>query len=214
MLISDWSADVCSSDLFKAPTLYQLQSEYGNALLNPETAKGWDVGVEQHLLGGAAVVSATWFHRDTRNQIDFVSCFANTGICTDRPFGTYDNIQTARAQGLEFVLELKPVEALRVEAHYTYTDTENRVAGSANFGNALPRRARHVAGASIDYRWPFGLSTGASLLHVGSSFDDAANSRKLEGYVLASLRASYPLTERIELYGRVDNLFDAHYETI
>src|SRR3546814_6927733 len=126
MLISDWSADVCSSDLFKAPTLYQLQSEYGNALLNPETAKGWDVGVEQHLLGGAAVVSATWFHRDTRSQIDFVSCFANTGICTDRPFGTYVNIQTARAQGLEFVLELKTVAALRVEANYTYTDTENR----------------------------------------------------------------------------------------
>src|SRR3546814_13320680 len=44
---------------FKAPTLYQLQSEYGNALLNPETAQGWDVGVAPHWLVGAAVVSAT-----------------------------------------------------------------------------------------------------------------------------------------------------------
>src|SRR3546814_14229760 len=109
------------------------------------------------------------------SQIEFGSAYANTGICTERPVGTYVNSQTARAHGLEFVLELKPVEALRVEAHYTYTDTENRVAGSANFGNALPRRARHVAGASIDYRWPFGLSTGARLLHVGSSIDAAAN---------------------------------------
>lgn len=198
---------------FKAPTLFQLQSEFGNRLLQPETAKSWDVGIEQSLLGGGIVASATWFRRDTRNQIDFIFCSTNTGICQDRPFGTYDNVQEARAQGLEFTLDLKPVEALTVQAQYSYTDAENRVEGSANFGRQLPRRAKHVAAASIDYRWPFGLSTGASLLHVGSSFDNGSNTRKLEGYVLVGLRASYPITDTIELYGRVDNLFDVDYQT-
>lgn len=199
---------------FKAPTLYQLQSEYGNTALRPETAKSWDAGMEQHLLDGAIVAGATWFHRDTTDQIDFISCFGNSSaICVGRPFGTYDNVQKTRAQGLELTIDLKPVEALSFQAQYTYTDAENRVVGSANFGKVLPRRARDVVSASIDYRWPFGLKTGATLLHVGESFDNASNSRKLEGYVLASLRASCPITEGVELYGRVENLFDDHHET-
>jgi vitamin B12 transporter len=194
---------------FKAPTLFQLQSEYGNAALRPERAKSWDAGVEQHLLDGAIMAGATWFHRNTTDQIDFISCFGSIdAICVGRPFGTYDNVQKTRAQGLELTIDLKPVEALSFQAQYTYTDAENRLTDTA-----LPRRAKHVVSTSIDYRWPLGLKTGATLLHVGSSFDNASNSRKLEGYVLDSVRASYPLAEGIELYGRVENLFDAHYET-
>jgi vitamin B12 transporter len=205
------------SEGFKAPTLYQLLSEYGNTLLHPETAKGWDAGITQRLLGGAIEASATWFHRNSRNLINFVSCPFPTptvGICAGRPFGTYDNVAKARAQGVELTVALHPVEPLKVQANYSWTDSENRTPGSSTFGKNLARRPRQSVNTSIDYRWPFGLSTGATLTHVGSSFDNAANTRKLEGYVLADLRASYPVTKNIELYGRIENLFDEHYETI
>lgn len=36
---------------FKAPTLFQPFSEYGNTALTPEEAKGWEAGIEQHLFG-------------------------------------------------------------------------------------------------------------------------------------------------------------------
>jgi vitamin B12 transporter len=202
------------SEGFKAPTLYQLQSEYGNQLLQPEKAKGWDAGITQRLLDGAIEASATWFHRKSRNLINFISCTTLTGICTNRPFGTYDNVAKARAQGVELALTLRPVEPLKVQASYSWTDSENRTPGSSAFGKDLARRPRQSVNTSIDYRWPFGLSTGATLTHIGSSFDNAANTRKLEGYVLADLRASYPVTKNIELYGRIENLFDEHYETI
>ena len=55
---------------FKAPTLYQLHSDYGNLALQPERAHGWDAGVEQHF-GRHFGLSATWFDRDTRNLIQF-----------------------------------------------------------------------------------------------------------------------------------------------
>src|SRR3546814_9434763 len=97
MRISDWSSDVCSSDL----SLYQLYGDYGNDDLQPETSKGWDAGITQQFLDGAAELSATWFHRDTKNLIDFISCPALTGICEDRPFGTYDNVRRSRAKGVE-----------------------------------------------------------------------------------------------------------------
>jgi vitamin B12 transporter len=194
---------------FKAPSLFQLMSEYGNDSLQPETSKSWDVGITQRLIGGAIEVGATWFHRDTDNLIDFVSCPVQTGICENRPFGTYDNVRRAHAEGVEFSMVLKPVEALDVSANYTWLDTENR-----DTGLDLARRPRQSVNASIDYRWPFGLQTGATITHVGDSFDNASNTRRLESYVLVDIRASLPVTERIELYGRIENLFDERYETI
>jgi vitamin B12 transporter len=49
---------------------------------------------------------------------------------------------------------------------------------------------------------------------VGDSFDDVANRVRLDGYALAQLRAELPLGERLVLYGRVDNLGDARYQTV
>ncbi|MBW8911825.1 MAG: TonB-dependent receptor, partial [Sphingomonas sp.] len=161
------------SEGFKAPTLFQLYSDFGNKDLDPERAKGWDAGITQRLLDGAIEASATWFHRNSRDLINFVSCSTPTGICVGRPFGTYENVAKARAQGVELALTLRPVEPLKVQANYSWVDAENRTPGNAAFGKDLVRRPRQSVNTSIDYRWPFGLSTGATLTHVGSSFDNA-----------------------------------------
>ena len=193
---------------FKVPSLFQLFSDFGNVTLKPETSKGWDVGVTQKLLNGAIEVGGTWFHRNTNNQIVFISCGPQIGICTNRPFGTYNNVNRARAQGLEFGLKLKPVEALTVQANYSWIDAENRATGLQ-----LIRRPNQSVNAAIDYKWAFGLETGATVTHVGDSFDNASNTRRLEGYVLVDLRASYPITDNVSFYGRIANLFNEQYET-
>lgn len=200
---------------FKAPSLFQLQSDFGNQQLQPERSKGWDAGITQSLVEGRLQASATYFRRNSSDLIIFVSCVAPlTGICANRPSGTYDNVARARAEGVEIGLTMQPVDALRLQANYTYTDATNRSPGNANFGRQLVRRPQHSMTALIDYRWGFGLETGVTLTHVGANFDNANNSRKVEGYVLADLRASFPLTERIDIYGRVENLFDERYETV
>ncbi len=200
---------------FKAPSLFQLQSDFGNQLLRPERSKGWDAGVTQALVGGALQASATYFRRDSTDLITFISCpLPRAGICANRPSGTYDNVARARAEGVEIGLTMQPVEALRLQANYTYTNATNRSPGNANFGRQLVRRPQHSVTTLVDYRWWFGLETGATLTHVGASFDTASNSRKVEGYVIADLRAAFPVTDRIDVYGRVENLFDERYETI
>lgn len=200
---------------FKAPSLFQLQSNFGNAELKPERSTGWDAGISHALLGGAIEAGVTVFHRTTSDLIVFISCPSpGSGICTNRPFGTYDNVARARAQGLEFNLTVRPVESLVVQAAYTHVDATNRAAGTANFGRKLVRRPSHSASLLVDYRWPQGLETGLTLSHVGASFDTASNSRKVDGFVLADLRLSYPLTPAIELYGRIENLLDEKYEVI
>jgi vitamin B12 transporter len=202
---------------FKAPTLYQLFSNYGTKSLDPETAKSWEVGVEQSALDGAAKLGVTWFHRDTRNQIDFFSCPAAdvtnpASICLNRPFGTYANIARTRAEGVEVELALKPVEAFTVTANYTYTDAENRSAGFE--GNQLARRPQDTASLSADYRLPFGLSLGGTVTIVGDSFNDQGNSTRLDGFALGSIRAEMPVGDRFAVYGRVENLTNEQYQVV
>jgi vitamin B12 transporter len=186
---------------FKAPTLYQLFSAYGTDSLEPETGKNWEVGVEQSALNGAAKLGVTWFHRDTRNQIDF-----------DLVSFTYANIARTRAEGVEIELALKPVEAFTVTANYTYTDTENRSAGFE--GNQLARRPQDTASLSADYRLPFGLSLGGTVTIVGDSFNDQGNSTRLDGFALGSIRAEMPVGDRFAVYGRVENLTDEQYQVV
>ncbi|GAA0329222.1 TonB-dependent receptor [Sphingomonas oligophenolica] len=203
---------------FKAPTLYQRFSDYGTGHLHPETARSYDLGVEQKFLDGRATVGVTWFHRDTTNQIDFRPCdpadVTNPDtICFHRPYGTYDNIERTRAQGVEFELALHPIEAVTVTGNFSYIDSVNRSPG-ANFGKDLARRPKETVSVSADYRLPFGLSVGGTISHVGDSFDDAGNSRRLDGYALAGLRAEMPIGDHLVLYGRVENVFDEKYQTV
>lgn len=203
------------SEGFKAPTLYQLQSEYGNAALQPERSRGWDAGVTQRALGGAVEASATYFRRSSFDLITFVSCASPlTGICTGRPGGTYDNIARTLAQGVEATLLLRPSDALTFSASYTYLDAKNRSTGTANFGRDLARRPDSSTTVNADYRWPFGLTAGATVTMVGDSFDNASNARRLDGYVITDVRASFPVSRNLEVYGRIENVFNERYETI
>jgi vitamin B12 transporter len=203
------------SEGFKAPTLFQLQSDFGNSLLRPESARGGDVGVTQRLLDRKLEVGATVFRRDSRDLINFVSCFGVTGgICDARPNGTYDNVARARAQGVEIDAVLKPIDALSVQANFTHAKAENRSSGTTVFGKNLARRPRETASLLMDYRFMFGLETGVTVTYVGESFDDAVNARRVSSYDIVDLRAAYPLTQNVELQARVENLLDEQYETI
>jgi vitamin B12 transporter len=201
---------------FKAPSLYNLYSEYGNLALAPEKADAWDAGIEQRFVDGKVRLSAVWFQRDTTNQIDFVSCSATAaGLCVVngvRRFGYYDNVAQAKAHGVELAASGKFGD-LDLSANYTWTDTENDSPGNVNRGKRLARRPQYQANLSADYVWPVGLSTGAQVRYVGDSYDTAANAYVLQSYTLVDLRAAYPVNETFEVYGRIENLFDDDYET-
>jgi vitamin B12 transporter len=203
------------NEAFKAPSLYQLQSEYGNALLTPETAKSWDAGIEQKLFGDKFDIGLTYFSRDTDDLINFVSCVAPlTDICVGRPFGTYDNVAKAKADGFELTLAAQPVEGLSIQGNYSQIDSENRSPGSPNYGNKLVRRPGETANVLVDYRWPIRLETGVTWSKAGRTFDNATNTRVVEGYELVDLRLAFPVSEKITLQARAENLLDEEYETV
>ena len=206
----DWRIRASYGEGFKAPTLFQLLSDYGNLALRPETSRSFDAGIEKGDRNGGLHLAATLFRRDSRDLIDFVSCFGvTTGICAGRPFGTYNNVARARAEGFELEADARVTDTLMLRAAYSYVKAVNR-----GNGKALSRRPRHALSLSADWTTPLGgLVLGADLRSVSKSFDDAGNFTPIKGYTVATLRASLPLGERFELYGRVENLGDAKYQT-
>ena len=187
---------------FRAPTLTEGQPPYGNPDLKPETARNFDLGVEHQFLEGKAQVFATYFNRRSNDLIAFSSISFQS-----------ENIDKVTATGLEAGFNLNPTSKLDIRASYTLVDAINRTAG-ANFGNRQALRPQHSASLTADWQTPLGLSLGSSLLLIGDSFDNAANTVRLDGYALVGVRASVPVSDRLELYGRVDNLLDAQYTVV
>lgn len=197
---------------FKAPTLFQLYSTFGNTALRPEKADSWDAGIEQHVLEDALTLSATAFYRKTRNQIDFVSCPSANPFCRVGVAGVYDNTSASRAKGVELAASAG-IGAFTVQGNYTLTDTENTSPMNPNRGKAMQRRPRHAANVSASYNWPFDVSTGIAVKYVGDAFDNAANSFVLKDYTLVDLRAAWRITETTEVYGRIENVLNEVYAT-
>jgi len=191
---------------FKAPTLYQLKDPlYGNDQLRPETAQSYDVGIEQMLVDETLRLGATFFYRDTTNQIDFETSAA-------RPNGGYLNTARTRAQGVETFIELRPSRTLTLNANYTFTDAENRQTGTV-----LLRRPKHSVNANIDWTPRDRLRLGADVQTVSDSRDNdylTFSPTSLDGYALVGLRASVSIGQKFELYGRIENLLDTGYEVV
>jgi vitamin B12 transporter len=210
-LSEHWRITASYGEGFKAPTLFQLASDFGNAALRPETSRSYDAGIAFSDHGLRAKL--TVFRRDTRDLIGFVSCFGtSTGICLNRPSGTYDNIGRARAQGIELEARAAVGRDVALSGAYAYLVAEDRTPGSPARGNDLARRPNHLLTASADWTpGPFRL--GADLRVVSRSFDDAPNAVRLGAYTVATLRAEWDMSDAVTLYGRVENLGDDRYQT-
>jgi vitamin B12 transporter len=186
---------------FKAPTLYQLYSDYGDENLNPEESKGWDVGVEQSLLDEKLTLGVTYFRNEFENLIDF-----------DSGTSKYENVAEASTGGVELFASLQPLDGLTVRVGYTYTDTEDKTTGEK-----LVRRPRNKFRIDSNCRFLEKGNVNLGVLYVGKRDDmdySTWPSRRVEldDYVRVDLAASYQVTGNVQIFGRIENLFDEDYE--
>ncbi len=190
---------------FKAPSLYQLYSQYGSRNLEAAKSKGWDMGVEQSLWDKRISLGLTYFENAFDNLIDF-----------DSVNSKYRNIAAAATRGVETTLSVRPWEILAFQLGYTYTDTEDKTTGKD-----LLRRPQHKFSFTADCRIREKGNVKLNVLYVGKRddnyFDNMTYSTTrvtLGGYTLVNLAASYDLTKQLQLFGRLENLGDVHYEEV
>jgi vitamin B12 transporter len=204
---------------YKAPSLYQLYSPYGNQSLNPEQSTGGDVGVEQHLMDGRVTLSATYFLTNFRNLIEFENC-PGSALCETlgQAGGYYANLDRARASGVELQASATLTPALSVSANYSHIKTVDETPGSPTYGQQAYDRPQDAANLAVSYTWPTRLTTTVSARFSAFSLEQNFNvypvaTVHLGGYTLLNARISYPLGDRLELYARVDNATNKWYET-
>ncbi len=201
-------------DGFKAPSLYELFSQYSNPVqaLQPETAKGWEVGVDQSLLDGRLRASLTYFDRHTKNQIDFYSCYGvSTAACALRAYasGYYYNIGRSHASGVEASFATKVMDTLTLAANYTYLSAVNDLTGMN-----LARLPHHQANIVLTWTPDADWSLGARFGYEGPRFDDAYQSVPLASYTGIGMFGSYRLDGTFTLFARVENVLDAREEPV
>jgi vitamin B12 transporter len=205
---------------FKAPTLYQLYSAYGNSALTPETAQSYDGGLDYSGFGGTVRMALSLYRRDSRNLVDFLRCpgsadplcAGRTGLSAD---GVYANVGVARAQGGEFELTLVPSINWRFSALYSHDNATDRTPGGGALGKDLPLRPRDAATLSTDWTSPFkGMVLGADLHLQSASWGDAANTVRLPPGAIVTLRASLPFGSFLDFYGRIENVLNDHAPTV
>ncbi len=206
---------------FKAPSLYQLFSDFGNQGLEPEQAHGWEAGAEQRFLDGSISLGATYFKRNSDNLITFNSCLSTStnplcfvpGSTTARRFGYYYNVSKAFAQGIEALGSVRVAKRILVDGNYTWAEAIDRTPGAQTNAKFLARRPRHTANGSVNYTFDQGGSVGVAVRWSGETFDNAANTTRLAPYTLIDLRGDVPLTSTVRIFARVENLFDETYST-
>lgn len=198
----------------KAPTLFQRHSQTALAVGNPDLAieqsAGVDAGVEQSFRNGWVTVSATWFRNDISNLIEF---FDQDGFGQGSP-GTFQNIASAKTDGLELAAGFVPFKWLRLDSSYTRLD-----AVDAETGIPLPRRPDHIARLNATLTPNEKLKLGTKVLYVGQRFDsmDLATGEPrnpLDSYFRVDLDGTYELSDKAKIFFRGENVLDEDYEEI
>lgn len=188
---------------FKVPSLFQRFSQYGRTDLRAEKSLGVDAGVEQAFFSNALVLSTTYFWNNFHNLITFDS-------------GTflYENVNQARTQGIEVASTVKLCRATEMIFSYTFLKPQD-----LSNNEDLLRRARHKVGfdlrSAVGERWQGSLSGS----YVGQRLDNdfstfPASARHLGGYTVVNATATFKAVRNVEIYAKVENIFDREYEGV
>jgi vitamin B12 transporter len=187
---------------FRAPTFNELYYPgYGVPTNRPERGRNTELGLRYERAGTS--VDATWFRNRLTDMI--VSATPCPDLRDGRTGSCAYNVASATLEGVTLAAATR-VGPLRLRGSVDWQDPRDNASGKR-----LARRAgRHgnLQAEYVDGR----LDTGAELQLSGERFDDAANLRRLGGYGLLNLYATWRIDGDWSLLARVNNANDKRYE--
>ena len=198
---------------FKAPTLSQLYNSFpplflSNSNLLPEESRGYDVGFEQPLMHDRIRFGATYFHNDITNLIQSVDIPGQFAFGV--PVQTLGNVGQATTYGAETFATFAVTPRLNLRADYTYTAAQDEIAHQE-----LLRRPKNKASLAANWQATDQLKLTATWLYVSGWVDisrDNLTPSFAPPYQVVNLAANYAASEHVTYFGRLDNLFNEHYQ--
>lgn len=153
------------------------------------------------------------------------------GISTSSRSGFFQNIGSTRREGGDLSLNFAANRA-STYVQYSYVKATFRTAilipSSANpfqdangniqvnVGDSLPLIPQSHVKLGADLVVLANWSVGGTVSVTSNSYyrgDEANLNPKLPGYTVASLRTSYQISQKVQVFANIQNLFDRHYST-
>ena len=221
----------------RAPTPIELTCADPNApcklpnnfLADPELKKILSTTIEAGARGKwneSSAWSAAVYRTDLNDDIQFVSSGGSSINA-----GFFQNVGKSRREGIELSAGSK-FGALSVTARYSYVKatfqssfTESSSSNSSaaadgsirvNSGNRIPGIPTHNFKLRLEYDFGDTFSIGTNVNYSGSIYarGDENNQDahgKIPGFTVVNLDARYQITKGVQLFARVNNLFDKRY---
>ncbi|MBL1267670.1 MAG: TonB-dependent receptor [Halomonas sp.] len=191
----------------------------GNPDLEPETSTSSEIGAHYDNQQGFTA-SATLFHNQFDDKIASGSdiLVENDPLIPDGLYSQDINIDEAITQGVEFSTSYQFAPDWRVNANYTYTDSEQK--SGDNEGEPLTDTPEHAINATLRWQATAKLDTWLSAeyrseryrnresVRGAPSFDDLGD---FKAYSLFHLGGNYAVTDQLNLSATIYNLFDKDF---
>ncbi|MBA2480066.1 MAG: TonB-dependent receptor [Planctomycetes bacterium] len=192
---------------FRAPSLYEQSDPFaGNPDLEAQRSISYDGGLTL-LPIEEALLDVTYFRTDYRTLIDYVD---PDGFLGPIP-GRYANIDAYSVHGVESSARLAaPESPYYVRAAYTWQVARELPGQAADiYGVYLPRHKIDATVGLNEQLLGYGAITASYVNGVRAGFGGTTD---LPGYTLVGATVGMPFRKVWELYVRVENLLDQHYE--
>lgn len=204
---------------WRLPTLNELFRPFrvgpdataANPLLDPERLRGIEAGIQYRR--GQIGLSVTGFVNRLSDAIANVTRGHGPGNFPGVGFvaGEYrqrKNIDSVTVRGIELSGDVhRGPWSLQLDAEYR--DPRVKADGAAAPLDRLrpAQTPRFVMAAGVGWDRD-GRSASVTIRHVGAQYDDDLNLRKLRSATTVGAFVAWPVTKRVQLTGRADNLFN------
>ena len=221
---------------YKAPNLYQLNSDYllysrgqgcygqstscylqGNEDLKAETSVNKELGIEFNQDG--LIAGLTYFRNDYKNKIEsglspIDQASGGTGSYANAAIYQWENVPKALVEGLEGTLTIPLMEQLKWSNNFTYMlQSKNK-----ETGDMLSVTPKYTLNSMLDWQATDALSLQASVAwygkqkpkkydYHGDRVTGSANNQ-LSPYAIAGLSGTYVFTKNLSFTAGVDNVLD------
>lgn len=191
-----WRVNGSVGTSFRAPTFNELYyPKSGNPDAKPEKGKNAEIGA--YYDNGTSDFSIVYYRNRLTDLLDYAPCAASSSGCAT-------NIEEALLKGISLAAGTK-LGNFALRGNLDFQEPRNKTNDTL-----IARRAQTHGSISLDYEQ--GLwSLGGDLLFSGHRYNDDDNLRRLGGYTLLNLHATYDLTDNWQLFGRWNNVTNKDY---
>ena len=192
----------------------------GNPDLKPEKSINYEVSANwdnnANLNAGITVFNSEFKDKITEIRICDIKV---DPVCTESGenfdfISTRENVDKANMRGVETTFGWQINDAVKLNANYTFTDTEQK--SGVNKGKPLNEMPKHMFNTTVDWQATDTVGTWTRVNYRSETSDYLSRTSMAKGkpaYTMVDVGLNYKPTDKIQVNAGVYNLFDKKIDT-